>query len=84
MSKKSKMTNEQLASKWIKELEEAGYTPDHMIKIFRMAGEIYKQRRYTEKQKKCNHSMILKPEALLVLIVVGCLNKLSINNYEYR
>ena len=36
------MTNEQLADKWIKELKEAGFTPDQMLEVFRIAREKYK------------------------------------------
>lgn len=39
----TKITNEQLADKMIKELEKAGLTPDEMLKVFRMARENYKQ-----------------------------------------
>ena len=33
------MTTEQLAAKMIKELQDAGYTPDQMLKVFKMAKE---------------------------------------------
>ena len=41
---KKKLTPEQLADKWIAELTEAGYAPDEMIQIFRLAHEMYKER----------------------------------------
>ena len=41
---KKKLTPEQLADKWINELTNAGFTPDQMINIFRLAGEIYRER----------------------------------------
>lgn len=48
---------EKLANQIIKELSEAGFDYDEMLEIIRNAREIYKKRRYTEKQKNCNHSM---------------------------
>ncbi len=40
--KKNKMTTEQLADKMIKELQDAGYTPNQMLKVFAMAKEKHK------------------------------------------
>ena len=34
--------DEQLADKWITELEAAGLTPDQMLRVFKMAREKYK------------------------------------------
>jgi len=36
------MTTEQLADKMIKELQEAGLTPDKMLKVFKISKEKYK------------------------------------------
>jgi hypothetical protein len=47
----------ELANKWIKELSEAGYTPDEMISVFREARrkfEDYKKRKQQNNVKKSN------------------------------
>ena len=47
----------ELANKWIKELSDAGYTPDEMIAVFREARrkyEDYKKRKQQNNVKKSN------------------------------
>ncbi len=47
----------ELANNWIKELSEAGYTPDEMISVFREARrkfEDYKKRKQQKNVKKSN------------------------------
>jgi chorismate mutase len=47
----------ELANKWIKELYDAGYTPDEMISVFREARrkfEDYKKRKQQNNVKKSN------------------------------
>ena len=56
------MTNQELANKMIKELEEAGFTYDEMIEIFRLAGKKFKQMKSI-----CEHK-----EGILVRHAVKC------------
>lgn len=46
------MTDNELADKWIKELTDAGYTPDQMIEVFRLAKKKYD---YMNLKKTSNH-----------------------------
>ena len=39
-----KLTPEELADKWIKEMQEMGFTPDEMLKCIQRAREIYNER----------------------------------------
>lgn len=50
-----KLTEQELADKWIKELSEAGYTPDDMIAVFqqaRISYEAFKKRRENKPKSK--------------------------------
>jgi len=45
MTTKIKLTPEQLADKWIKEMIEMGLTPDEMLMVIRKARQIFNERR---------------------------------------
>lgn len=48
MKKLTKKQQEELADKWIEELESAGFSYDEMIEIFRKAQHILKLKRLSE------------------------------------
>jgi hypothetical protein len=43
----------ELANKWIKELSDAGYTPDEMIAVFREARRKYEDYKNRKNQRQC-------------------------------
>lgn len=54
------MTEEQLADKWIKELQKAGFSYNQMAQVFKLARIKHEELQVKEFEEECNTSIVTK------------------------